>query len=102
MCVSLWLREILKLVDEYRSICTTSVGKGDTLLFSNDRRNGMYPAKDFPRLHSFALDSSLSVKEVIQCEGRSRLFYLPLPSQVFDEFNRMHECLRSMMENYLE
>jgi hypothetical protein len=60
---------------------------------------GMCPAKYSPRLHSFALDNSLSVKELIQYEDRLSLFYLPLSQQAFEEYNLMQECLNGIVIN---
>jgi hypothetical protein len=78
LCGSFWWRDIMKLVDKYRAICSATAGCGDSILFWNDNWNGIVPSKQFPRLHSFSLDTLLSIKEVVQCEDRSTLFYLPL------------------------
>jgi hypothetical protein len=37
LCGSFWWRDIMKLVDKYRLICTTTSGFGDTILFWNDK-----------------------------------------------------------------
>jgi hypothetical protein len=89
LCGSFWWRDIMKLVDKYREVCTATVGCGDSVLFWNDNWNGIVPSKQFPRLHSFALNPLLSVKEVKQCEDRSSLFYLPLSQQAYGEYMAM-------------
>jgi hypothetical protein len=54
------------------------------------------PSKQYPMLHSFALDTLLSVKEVIQCADRSTLFYLPLSHQAYDEYIQMQLFLETV------
>jgi hypothetical protein len=83
---SFWWRDVMKLVDKYRAVCTATAGSGDTIIFRNDTWDGMLFSKQYPRLHSFALDTLLSFKEVVQCEERSTLFYLPLSHQAYEEY----------------
>jgi hypothetical protein len=68
----LW-RDIMKLVDKFIAICTDTHRNDDTILFWNDTWSGITPAKEFPRLHSFALSSLLSVKEVFIYEDITSL-----------------------------
>jgi hypothetical protein len=89
LCGSFWWREIMKLVDKYRAVCTATAVAGDSILFWNDKWNGILFSEKYPRLHSFALDTLLSVKELIQCQDRTSLFYLPLSQQAYEEFNNM-------------
>jgi hypothetical protein len=77
-CGSFWWRDIMKLVDNYRNICSTVTGKGDSVLFWSGNWNGLVPAKEFPHLHYFALDNLLSVQEVISREDKATLFYRPM------------------------
>jgi hypothetical protein len=91
----------MKLVDKYRVVCTATAVAGDTILFWNDTWNETLFSKEYPRLHSFALDTLLSVKEVVQCQDRSTLFYLPLSRQAYEEFNNMQLfltiCIRTIL-----
>jgi hypothetical protein len=50
--------------------------------FGNDTWNGILTAKEFPRLHSFAPNTLLSVKDAILCEDRATPFYLPLSASL--------------------
>jgi hypothetical protein len=89
----------MKLVDKYRAVCTATAVAGDSILFWNDKWNGILFSEKYPRLHSFALDTLLSVKEVIQCQDRSSLFYLPLSQQAYEEFNNMQLFLDTISLN---
>jgi hypothetical protein len=53
------------------------------------------PSKEFQRIHSFVLDTSLSVKEAVECEDRATL-YLALSQQAFDEYNQMQMFLATI------
>jgi hypothetical protein len=96
LCGSFWWRDIMKLVDKYRAICTATPGCGDSILFWHDKWSGIIPAQEFPRLHSFALNNQLSVKEMFQCTNRAELFYRPLSQQAFEEYNRMQNIIGSI------
>jgi hypothetical protein len=99
---SFWWRDIMKLVDKYIAVCNATAGCGDSILFWNDTWNGILPSKQFPRLHSFALDTLLSVREVVQCEDRSTLLYLPLSQQAYDKYINMQSFMDSIHLNYSE
>jgi hypothetical protein len=102
LCGSFWWRDIMKLVDKYIAVCNATAGCGDSILFWNDTWNGILPSKQFPRLHSFALDTLLSVREVVQCEDRSTLLYLPLLQQAYDKYINMQSFMDSIHLNYSE
>jgi hypothetical protein len=68
----------MKLVDKYSSICTATPGSGETIMFCNDTWFGITHAKEFLRMHSFALNTLLSVKEVHLSKDRANIFYRPL------------------------
>jgi hypothetical protein len=87
----------MKLVDEYRVVCTTTPGRGDSTLVWHDSWNGIVQASEFPRLHSFALDSQISVQEVVSCSDRATLFYMPLSQQAFEEFNSLELLVNSVV-----
>jgi hypothetical protein len=96
LCGFFWWRDVMKLVDKYREICNATPGSGESILFWHDKWSGIIPAKQFPRLHSFALNNQLSVKEVVMCANRAELFFRPLSPQAFEEYNKMEIILGSI------
>lgn len=99
LCGSFWWRDIMKLVPTYRSFCSVKVQAGDTAVFWSDEWNGKIMQKEFLRLHSFALDTNLSVKEVVGTFDRTQLFFLPLSHQAFSEFQAMELVLSQVQLN---
>ena len=93
----------MKLVEAYRSITTVRISTGDTALFWSDiwHSDGLLQSQ-FPRLYSFALDKNLSVQEVIECQDRAELFFLPLSTQAYQEFQSLQVLLGSVLLNPLE
>ena len=43
----------------------------------------------FPRLHSFVIDDTLTIKDVMALSDPTSNFYLPLSVQAFEEFNHL-------------
>lgn len=52
--------------------------------------------RKFPRLHSFALDSLVSVQDVLDTHEPLHLFHIPLSRQAFDEFHEFREFLSNI------
>jgi hypothetical protein len=73
-----------------------------SLYRKNDSWNVIVQASEFPRLHSFALDSQISVQEVVSCSDRATLFYMPLSHQAFEEFNSLELLVSSGTGSYQE
>jgi hypothetical protein len=88
LCCSFWWSDVMKMVDKYMAVCISKAGKGDSILFWHDYLNS---------LHSFALDSQLSVQEVILYPNRASLFYRPLSQQDFEEYNMMEVFVNSVV-----
>ena len=67
LCGSFWWRDVLKLYEKFVLLATPQVHAGDTVVFWLDRwqiDNRMIALKDrFPRLHSFAIDDTITVKD---------------------------------------
>jgi hypothetical protein len=86
LCGSFWWRDVMKLADKYRNICSVKIGCGDSALFWSDNWSGKILQDEFPRLYSFAVMVNNSVQDVILVEDRTSLFQLPLSPQAFIEF----------------
>jgi hypothetical protein len=89
-CGSYWWKDLIKLMDQYRGFTKPEVQSGETVLFWSDSwelDGSRVPLRDrFPRLFSFAKDSKVSVREMVQLQNRAEEFHLPLSSRAYDEF----------------
>ena len=67
LCGSFWWRDVLKLYEKFCLLATPQVHAGDTMVFWLERwqiDNRIIALKDrFPRLHSFAIDDTITVKD---------------------------------------
>jgi hypothetical protein len=93
LCGSFWWRDIMKLAEKYREICTVTRVNGDSILFWSDKWRGNALSQDYPILFSFVLDKSVSLKEMVALENIEDHFYLPLSAQAFDEFNQVKQII---------
>jgi hypothetical protein len=85
----------MKLMPNYLDCCTVQVKAGDSVVFWTDKWAGRPLSNIFPRLFSFAIDTHLSVKDVLNTGDRSQLFALPLSVQAFEEFQSLQAQLDS-------
>jgi hypothetical protein len=81
------------LVWQHYSLCMVTVGFGDTALFWSDSWQGEVMHNRFPRLYSFALDTDVSVQDVMSRDDKAILFELPLSEQAFQEYQDMLHTL---------
>jgi hypothetical protein len=85
---SFWWRDIFKLSNIYRSITSTTVASGDTVLFWKDFWNSDVLLCDrYPRLFSYSLNEDISVADFIGADDRFNLFALPLSTEAFEELS---------------
>ena len=47
----------------------------------------------FPRLHSFVIDGTLTVKDILELPDPTDNLHLPLSAQAFEEFNQLQALL---------
>jgi hypothetical protein len=89
-CGSYWWKDLIKLMDQYRGFAKPEVKSGETVLFWSDAwelDSSTVPLRDrFPSLFSFAKDSKISVRDMVQLQHRAEEFYLPFSARAYDEF----------------
>jgi hypothetical protein len=89
-----WWKDIMQLAEKYIPLCRVSAVKGDMFLFWSDLWHHRPMQYLFPRLHSFALDSKVSIGEFYSTPEKSKFFELPLSQHVFFlEFQEMQHLL---------
>jgi hypothetical protein len=82
---SFWWRDVVKLMDKFKSFAVVSVGDGSTVIFWKDRWSGMIPAQQFPELFSFAKYPVDSFAAIAQRPHFLQNFFLPLSVQANDQ-----------------
>lgn len=93
---SFWWKDILRLNVLYRGIAVCSIGDGSTVMFWDDLWSGTVLSQEFPRLHSFALDQSISVKCSMEFENLDDLFSLLLSIEAFQEYQLLQTKLQDI------
>jgi hypothetical protein len=83
---SFWWKSLLTFVQDYKGLAAPKIGDGRTILFWEDMWNSGIPANQYPELFSFACNSKLSIKEVLQKEQLIEIFQLPLSVQAHEQF----------------
>ena len=64
---------------------------GDTVIFWLDQwqlgNNAVLMQHLFPRLHSFVIDDTLTIKDMMELSDPTDKLHLPLSAEAFEEFN---------------
>ena len=93
LCGSFWWCDVLKLYEKFVLLATPQVHAGDTVVFWLDRwqiDNRMIALKDrFPRLHSFAIDDTITVKDFCSYQLAVEGFHLPFSSEAYMELAQL-------------
>ena len=89
----------MKLVNKYREVCKVKIQAGDSALFGSDNWNGNLLQIIFPRLFSYAIDTNLSMRDVLSVENKIQLFNLPLSQQAYAEFLELQQSMLSFTFN---
>jgi len=81
---SFWWRDILKLLDKYKSIASVTVEDGNSCLFWLDTWNDTPLCHQFPELYSFAKNTKVSIALAASTQDFHSLFHLPPPLKLFN------------------
>jgi hypothetical protein len=89
---SFWWRDVLSLLNIYRSITSVQIGNGNSVLFWKDFwHNGLIMCDVFPRLFSYVLNEDLSVKDFLGSGELGLVFSLPLSVEAFEELQQLND-----------
>jgi hypothetical protein len=91
---SFWWRDVMRLNVIYRNIARCSIGDGSTVSFWNDLWSSSVLSVEFPRLHFYAKNDSISVQSLMSEQELDNILFLPLSTQAYDEL--------LLLESYLE
>jgi hypothetical protein len=82
-------------LDIFKGIANAQLGSGDTIFFgryvewSNNEKN-------YPELHSHAIDGQSSVKAMLRPNNLHSMFHLPLHVQAFEQYCELELFLQSL------
>jgi hypothetical protein len=92
---SFWWKDVQRLNTLFRGIARCTIGDGRSVAFWEDLWTDGILSNRYPRLYSFALNTNISVNEVISAEGLDDLFTLPLSQEAFNELHELREELQN-------
>ena len=93
---SFWWKDILKLLDKFKSMALVSVADGASCLLWNDCWMGQPLRLTFPELFSFAKKPLLSLQCAASVTNTSNLFSLPLLTKAFAQFQQIEIILQNL------
>jgi hypothetical protein len=97
---SFWWRDILKLLLPFKGLAQPILNNGNTCLLWHDPWDGQDWAHARPHLFSFARNKLISVSTAAASNSLHDLFFLPLSSEAFSQFQTFSDKLLSLhLEN---
>jgi hypothetical protein len=86
---SFWWRDSLKILDKYKGMASVLVNNGKTCLLWDDLWNGKIWKLEFPELHSFAKNKSISLEKAYGSPDLHALFSLPLSVEAHEQLQNL-------------
>ena len=93
-----WWRDILKLLDAFKSMAMVTVNDGSTCKFWDDLWLNRVPRLHFPELYSFTSVTNISLRAALSVEGPHELFNLPIPSIALQQLTILAQDLSTLQE----
>ena len=90
---SFWWHDIMRLNNIYRGVARCTLGDGSIVSFWDDLWSDLIMSAQYPRLHSYARNKSISVQELMMHEDLDDIFVLPLSTQAYEEMMDLHNHL---------
>lgn len=78
----------------YMCIARCFIGDGSTISFWNDLWSSLVLSAEFPRLHSYTKNDSISVQSLMLEQELDNVLFLPLITQAYNEL--------LLLQSYLE
>ena len=93
---SFWWRDILKLLQPFKSFSIIHIQNGSTCLFWEDKWIQQTLENDYPELHSFAKNKVISVRDFYAQQHLPDLFNLPLSTEAYSQM----QAVQSFLEHF--
>jgi hypothetical protein len=94
-----WLKDIMKLSDQFRGIASATVGPGDTIMLWEDVWNDHFLTAELPRLFSYAKDKQITLAQFMLNPEIHQHFYTPLSQQVDEELCQLNQIIDQTQQN---
>ena len=102
-CGSFWWRDVMSLYTNFCKLAVPQVHAGNTVVFWLDRwqlgNNVVLLSEKFPRLHSFVIDDTVTVREFMEQPETSEHFHLPLSQEAYIELTQLQDLLSLINSN---
>lgn len=92
-----WWKDIVKLLDKYKSLASAIVHNGTTCLLWHDLWNNKIPSQAYPHLYSFTKKDGITVSKAYALKDLHQLFNLPLSAQALDQLLQLDMDLDSIL-----
>jgi hypothetical protein len=94
---SFWWRDVFSLVEIYRSITSSKIGAGDSVLFWKDYWHDNHLLCDtFPRLFSYTLNQDVTVAEMVRSNDPFDQLVLPISVQAHSELTEVQLIMQQV------
>lgn len=90
---SFWWKAHIALLTEFKNISTCKIASGKTALFWQDKWVDESLHFKFPQLHSFSINSEISVQQFCETSDRTEHFHLPLSTEAFNQLNLLESLI---------
>lgn len=80
---SFWWGDILKLLNDFKSLANPQIKNGQSILFWHDNWDRQPLSVSAPELHSFANYTHIAAYKAFQAESLTELLQLPISQQAF-------------------
>jgi hypothetical protein len=92
---SFWWRDILKLLESFKSMAQVQVRDGKSCFFWLDHWNDLVLVQAYPELHSFSKNNHFSVHSALNLILLPSLFHLPLSTEAFGQFQEVEVIVQN-------
>jgi exonuclease III len=96
---SFWWRDILKLLDTYKTFTVITVGNGESCYFWHDNWSTPKLATMAPHLLSFAINPAISTHNALASQLASSLFHRPLSQEAMAELQIIQQHMQLFQFN---
>jgi hypothetical protein len=97
---SFWWRDILKLLDSYKSFARVNIQNGTTCLLWFALWEDRVYNQAYPELFSFAKAQHISLSVALSTMPRQTLFHLPLSNEAFGQFQELSNTLDNIQPTH--
>lgn len=92
---SFWWGDILKLLNDFKSLANPQIKNGQSILFWHDNWDRQPLSVSAPELHSFANYTHIAAYKAFQAESLTELLQLPISQQAFGQLQEVQQKIQN-------